>query len=106
MSSFQNLNKLIENLNLKIKKLDGELKSKPVKLSYQTNQNKNINNPNLSVIIKAYSISHPRPVDQNKKYIGLMFDENFNDFTSENSGGSNNKISFIKLKPGNNIINY
>ncbi len=109
MTSYQNLNKLIENLNSKIKKLDVDLKSKPTNIVQIQKQAKNelqnnISN-NLNLSIRAYGISHPKIIDNNKRYIGLMFDENFNDFTSENSG-SGSKVSFIKLKPGNNIINY
>jgi hypothetical protein len=35
-----------------------------------------------------------------------MFDDNFNDFSSETNDKSKNKISFLKLRKANNIINY
>jgi|LauGreDrversion4_2_1035121.scaffolds.fasta_scaffold305448_1 hypothetical protein len=103
MTSFQNVNKLIENLNSNIRKLDTDAKVRSNNI-IQIQKNNNISNSQSS--IRAYGITHPKIIDKNKKYIGLMFDENFNDFTSENSSGSNSKLSFIKLKPGNNIINY
>ncbi len=176
ISSRTNTNKdlyrLIENLNVKINKLDNQLKHKSeenvglktqdvkqinqkqqinvkpsnikqsnlletkqnVKDLVKTNQVKNnvlkpnvvkqvinqpinqtINKPNfisnlpsqlLMTTIRAYSISYPKNQDQNKKYIGLMFDDNFNDFTTDSNDNSNTKISFINLNKGNNIINY
>jgi hypothetical protein len=97
MSNNKDLYKLIENLNLKIKKLDTQIKSKPIS---------SLNNIQNNTIIKAYSISYPNNHDKNKKYIGLMFDENFDDFSTETNISSKNKSPFIKLKKGNNIINY
>lgn len=98
--STRDLYKMIENLNHKIKKLDSQVKNKnfnllpnPIKSSNQT-------------IFRAYGINYPKTYDKNKKYVGLLFDENFNDFTSENNDSSNSKIPFIKLSNGNNIINY
>jgi hypothetical protein len=93
--SNKELYKLIENLNIKIKKLDNQIKNKSI-----------INKSTSNTILKAYSISYPKNHDNNKKYIGLLFNENFDDFSTDDNKSSNNKISFIKLLKGNNIINY
>ncbi len=98
--SNKDLHKLIEGLNIKIKKLDSQVKSNIINIVNR--------NPisNTSSVIKAYTISYPKNHDKNKKYIGLMFDDNFNDFSSDSNEKSKNKTSLIKMKRGNNIINY
>ena len=94
----KDLHKLIEGLNTKIKKVENQVKNKTIEIV-----NKNI--PKIS-LIKGYSISYPKNNDKNKKYIGLLFDDNFNDFSSESKDKSKSKLSFIKLKKSNCIINY
>jgi hypothetical protein len=94
------LYKMIEKLNHKIKKLDNQVKNKNWNIIPETNKNFNNN------IFRAYGIIYPKSYDKNKRYIGLLFDENFNDFTSENNEDIKNKLSFIKLSNGNNTINY
>ena len=94
------LYKMIEKLNHKIKKLDNQVKNKNWNIIPETNKNFNNN------IFRAYGIIYPKSYDKNKRYIGLLFDENFNDFTSENNEDIKNKLSFIKLSKGNNTINY
>jgi hypothetical protein len=81
-STYKDIYKLIDNLKIRIKKLDTLRRN--------------------SYFIKSYNIS--LPTHNNKIFIGLLFDENFNDFCT-NSENSNTKISFIKLK-GSTIINY
>ncbi len=100
----KDLHKLIEGLNTKIKKLENQIKNNTIGI---VNKNIPVNNVNTTQSqIKAYSISYPKYHDKNKKYIGLMFDDNFNDFSSESNDKSKNKVSFLKLRKGNNIINY
>lgn len=94
----KDLQKLIEGLNTKIKKLENQLKNQTIGIV-----NKNIPS---TCLIKAYSISYPKNHDKNKKYIGLMFDDNFNDFSSESNDKSKNKVPFIKLRKSNCVINY
>ncbi len=106
--SNRDLYKMIDNLNHKIKKLDYQIKNKNFTFLPSNNGNNNkqqiisnsINN------FKAYGINYPKTYDKNKKYIGLLFDENFNDFSSDNNNNSGEKLPFIKLSGGNNIINY
>ncbi len=98
----KDLHKLIDGLNTKIKKLENQIKNNTINI---VNKNTPVNSPSQSQI-KAYSISYPKYHDKNKKYIGLIFDDNFNDFSSESNIGSKNKVSFLKLRKGNNIINY
>ncbi len=98
--SNKDLQKLIDGLNVKIKKLDNQIRTNTINIVNRNPVN------NTSSMIKAYTISYPKNHDKNKKYIGLMFDDNFNDFSSDSNEKSKNKTSFIKMKRGNNIINY
>lgn len=90
------INKLLEKLQLEIKKLD---------LSYKRKC--------LSEI-KTFRISSPQTnsKNSNKKFVGLLFDTEFNqlinseDTGNNNFNNSNNKKSFLKLKKSNYIINY
>ena len=106
--SGRDLYKMIENLNHKIKKLDNQIKNKTFNIIPNTNTNikTNTNTNTNTNIFRAYGIIYPKSYDKNKRYIGLLFDENFNDFTSENNEDIKNKLPFIKLSNGNNIINY
>jgi hypothetical protein len=102
----KDLHKLIEGLNTKIKKLESQVKNNTINIVNKhtpNNQNYIVGHPSS---IKAYSISYPKNHDKSKKYIGLMFDDNFNDFSTDSDPKSKNKISFIKMKKANNIINY
>ncbi len=101
--SNRDLYKMIENLNYKIKKLDTQIKNKNFNIipSNVKNSTQNITN-----IFKAYGILYPKTYDKNKRYVGLLFDENFNDFSSDNNSNTTSKLSFIKLSNGSNIINY
>ena len=88
--------KLVDNLNIKIKKLENYCKNK-----------QSINKMN---IISTYRISYPQITNKNsKKIVGLLFDQNFlKDLNSESDDvlSDSNKLSFIKLKKCNYIINY
>jgi hypothetical protein len=99
--SNKDLYKMIDNLNLKINKLDTLVKNK--NFSLETRSITKMSNQSL---FRAYGINYPKIFDKNKKYIGLLFNENFNDFTSDNNLNSDSKLSFIKLLNGNNVINY
>ena len=76
---YENLYRSINNLKTKIKKLS---------LTKNTSS------------IKSYKISCPK-IDYTKKYIALLFDENF----ENNDNSFEQKKSFINIK-NNNVINY
>ena len=121
MNNYKNLYKLIDGLNNKIKILESDVsnladKNKFTKNSGFDNKDKvkvtNMNekeiknNLQIKSKIESYRILSPNDFNGNKKYIGLMFDNNFNKFeTDENSGGKN-LLSFIPLPKSNIIINY
>lgn len=100
--SNRDLYKMIENLNHKIKKLDTQIKNKNFNIIPSNTNYKNSN----SYQFKAYGIVYPKTFDKNKRYVGLLFDENFNDFSSDNNTNSVTRLPFIKLSLGSNIINY
>jgi hypothetical protein len=102
MNEYKNLYKLIDNLNLKIKNLE----SNKIKSSSKNLLNKKLNQNNLNTLIESYRIHHSKENQTEKKYVGLMFDNNFNNFDSEDNTGNKNLCSFIKLKKSNIIINY
>ena len=111
MNNYKNLYKLIDGLNNKIKILESDVSN----LVDKNKSIKNINNgiekdikTNLQIKskIESYRILSPNDFTSTKKYIGLMFDSNFNNFeTDENSGGKN-LLPFIQLPKSNIIINY
>jgi len=96
------IQKLVDNLKTKVKKLESYCKT-TCKTTCKTNCK------NDSIL--TYRISYPKIINKNsKKFIGLLFDNNFIDNTNEseqfNDVNDKDKISFIKLKSNNNIINY
>lgn len=102
MSEYKKLYKQIGDLNNKIKKLENIVGNK----KNSTQQiNKNISNSSKSTLL-SYRIHFPSDVQSNKKYIGLKFNNNFDDFDSDEKSNSKNLISFIKLTKSNIIINY
>lgn len=102
MSEYKKLYKQIGDLNNKIKKLENIVGNK----KNSTQQiNKNISNSSKSTLL-SYRIHFPSDIQSNKKYIGLKFNNNFNDFDSDEKSNSKNLISFIKLNKSNIIINY
>ena len=91
MNNYKELYKLIDNLKIKIKKLDN---------------NKSKTESKIESNIESYRIFCPKGKDLNKKYVALKFDNNFNDFSSDDSPNTKNLLSFIKLKKNNIVINY
>ena len=88
------INKLLENLKSEIRKMDILCKKKS----------------QLSEI-NTFRISSPsiNNKNSNKRYIGLLFDNEFNQLINSEETGQNsttNKKSFLKLKRSNYIINY
>ena len=104
MSNSQNLYKLIDNLKNKIKNLDKIKSFDKFKTFDKSGLNKNICVTNS--VINSYRIFNPKNNTTNKKYMALLFDDNFNDFESDSSNNNKNLMSFIKLSSGNIIINY
>lgn len=102
MSEYKKLYKQIGDLNNKIIKLENIVGNK--KLSQQQ-INKNISCVSKSTLL-SYRIHFPTDVQSNKKYIGLKFNDNFNNFDSDEKSNSKNLIPFIKLSKSNIIINY
>lgn len=102
MTEYKKLYKQIGDLNNKIKKLENIVGNKK-KFLQQTN--KNILNESKSTLL-SYRIHFPKDSYSNKKYIGLKFDNNFNNFDSDEKSINKNLIPFIKLTKSNIIINY
>lgn len=102
MSEYKKLYKQIGDLNNKIKKLENIVGNKK---NYTQQINKNISNSSKSTLL-SYRIHFPSDIQSNKKYIGLKFNNNFDDFDSDEKSNSKNLISFIKLTKSNIIINY
>ena len=95
MNSYKDLYKLIDNLKIRIKKLD-----------YPKYKNNSLNNSLNNSVINSYRIFSPAISKSSKKYIGLLFDDNFNDFNTDSSNNCDKFLSFIKIKKGNLIINF
>lgn len=79
------LTKLVDNLKNKIKKLENQSKFKIDE-------------------IQTYRIHSPISNNSSKKYVGLLFNNNYD--TSIEITDSKDSINFIKLRKNNNIINY
>lgn len=100
MNYFKNLHKLIDGLNYKIDILESN--------------NKIISNKKIIPKIDSCSkidsyritLNDESNSSNKKKYIGLLFDSNFNNFESDDNSGNKNLIPFIKLHKSNIIINY
>lgn len=112
MGEYKKLYGQIDKLNNKIKKLEQSISVK--KRSILENYvpiNKNLPNTNLpnqtynSTLI-SYRIHFPKESYSNKKYIGLIFDDNPNEYDSDEKSTNVNLIPFIKLLKSNVIINY
>lgn len=112
MSNYKNLYKLIDGLNNKIKNLE-------LSQGNNSNNSNNINKSNKNNIpqkdeikniiaskIESYRILSSNEIVSTKKYIGLMFDSNFNNFETDENSGNKNLMTFIKLPKSNIIINY
>ena len=106
MSNYKNLYKLIDGLNNKIKNLE---LSQEIIQNKSNNNNKPQNNENKNILvskIESYRIQSSNEINSTKKYIGLMFDSNFNNFETDENSGNKNLITFIKLPKSNIVINY
>jgi hypothetical protein len=103
MNDYKKLYKQIGDLNNKIKKLENIVCNKKLTLEQQIN--KNISNISKSTLF-SYRIHFPKDSYSNKKYIGLKFNNNLNDFDSDEKTTNKNLIPFIKLIKSNVIINY
>ena len=79
MNNYKDLYKLIDNLKVRIKKLDNQ--------KCKTNS-----------LINSYRIFSPLTKNSCKKYIGLLFDDNFNDFNTDSSNNCNKLSSNCLLK--------
>ncbi len=90
MTEYKKLYNQIDKLNTKIKKLETTIHDK--KISKST--------------LLSYKINFPKESYSNKKYIGLKFDDNFNNYDSDTKSNNKNLISFIKLIKSNIIISY
>ena len=110
MDGYKNIYKLIDGLNTKIKKLESVVNEKkkcdPDQLEYYVeNTNKNFNAKNQtqvqsqtkSSILESYQIAHPTQTYSAKKYIGLLFDNNFNNFESDDIEKKSSLVPFIRL---------
>jgi hypothetical protein len=100
MSQYKKLYKQIADLNNKIKKLENVVGNKKQSQNY-----KNIYNSYNSTLL-SYRVHFPKESYSNKKYIGLKFNDIFNEFDSDEKSNSKNLLSFIKLIKSNVIINY
>ena len=102
MNDYKNLFKQIEGLNVKINELDYVINSSSSQRHTPKKTPIKILNHNSE--IKSYRIHHPIENYNviSKKYVGLIFDSNLNNFESDEKTLS----SFIKLTGSNIIINY
>lgn len=108
MNNYKNLYKLIDGLNNKIKTLETDI-TQINNNNYLTNKKENrkeIKNTHLSSKIESYRIQSLNDFNGSKKYIGLMFDSNFNNFETDENSGNKNLMSFIKLPKSNIVISY
>lgn len=98
MTEYKKLYYQIDKLNNKIKKLELSLDEKK--------KNKNLScNISKSTLV-SYRIHFPKETYLTKKYIGLKFDDNPNEYDSDTKSGNQNLVPFIKLNKSNVIINY
>lgn len=98
MTEYKKLYYQIDKLNNKIKKLELSLDEKK--------KNKNLScNISKSTLV-SYRIHFPKETYSTKKYIGLKFDDNPNEYDSDTKSGNQNLVPFIKLNKSNVIINY
>jgi hypothetical protein len=107
MTEYKKLYYQIDKLNNKIKKL--ELSVDGRKQLIKTNNlgsNKNLSHNVSKSTLISYRIHFPKESYSTKKYIGLKFDDNPNEYDSDTKYGNPNLISFIKLIKSNVVINY
>jgi len=75
-------------------------------ISYNENKIKKLENHSKLKIdeIQTYRIHSPISNNSSKKYVGLLFNNNYD--TSTEITDSKDSINFIRLRKNNNIINY
>ncbi len=104
MNDYKNLYLSIDGLNQKIKKLENNNYKSKATLTVKTNE---LLNSNIVNLINTFRIHFPKDTYSGKKFVGLLFDSNFNDFDSDEQYVSNNNLcSFIKLSGKNIVLNY
>jgi hypothetical protein len=104
MTEYKKLYNQIDKLNNKIKKLELTFNDKK-----QIINNKNFKvlpNQNTKSSLVSYRIHFTKESYSNKKYIGLKFDDNPNEYDSDEKSANKNLIPFIKLPKSNVVINY
>ena len=127
MNNYKNIYKLIDGLNNKIKKLESydanynklnnnnsnitsNIKNYCYKqektIDKNQNQNQNQNTIISNTLLESYRIHHSEKYLTTKKYVGLLFDNNFNNFDSDGSSGNKQLNSFIGLRKSNIILSY
>lgn len=107
MAEYKKLYNQIDKLNNKIKKLELSIEEKKKQFIKTNCSNLNKNNTNVSKsTLFSYRIHFPKESYSTKKYIGLKFDDNPNEYDSDTKSGNKNLMSFIKLIKSNVIINY
>jgi hypothetical protein len=104
MTEYKKLYNQIDKLNNKIKKLELSINDK--KQNFLTHPNKTLSNQTSKSSLISYRIHFPKDSYSNKKYIGLKFESNLNDYDSDEKSLDKNLIPFIKLLKSNVIINY
>lgn len=109
MIEYKKLYNQIDKLNNKIKKLESTVHEKKNNINKNLSLNQNLLlNPNLQSksTLSSFRIHFPSDSYMNKKYIGLKFDDNPNEYDSDDKSSNKNLLSFIKLIKSNIIINY
>ena len=104
MTEYKKLYYQIDKLNNKIKKLELFVDGK--KQNKFNNLNKNLSQNVSKSKLVSYRIHFPKDSYSTKKYIGLKFDDNPNEYDSDTKSGNQNLTPFIKLIKSNVIINY
>lgn len=106
MTEYKKLYNLIDKLNNKIKKLELSVDGKKQNKINNLNSNKNLSTNVSKSTLVSYRIHFPKETYSTKKYIGLKFDDNPNEYDSDTKSGNQNLDPFIKLIKSNVIINY
>lgn len=105
MTEYKKLYNQIDKLNNKIRKLELSISEKKQNILINNNT-KNLKNQTSKSTLISYRIHFPKDSYSNKKYIGLKFDDNPNEYDSDEKSTNKNLIPFIKLPKSNVIINY
>jgi len=106
MTEYIKLYNQIDKLNNKIKKLELTVDEKKSKFTTYSIPKNITNNLSSKSTLLSFRIHFPSESFSNKKYIGLKFDDNHNEYDSDLLSSNKNLLSFIKLTKSNIIINY